>query len=701
MPNPSPEPVDEFEELRNLLLSGEREELRSLRKAVEDKEHRAQDVSDVLAQATRLCNESGEELSRALQPVIGESLMEAITKRPQLFIEAFHPIIGPLLRRAIAESLRGLMQSLNQRLDHVFSVQGMKWRVEAWRTGRSFAEVVLLRSLVYRVEQVFLIHRETSLLLLHVSADGSDGKDSDMVAGMLSAIQDFSRDSFHSGRDATLEEFRVGEMEVWIAPGREAYIAAVIRGTPPRELRAVFDDCIEQAHILKGREMAGFAGDASVFEPFRPDLEACLRTQYQDSTGANKSMAKVWGAIAVVAALIIVATFFAVRSAQRWEHFRLRLGAEPGIAVTDVRRHWFSASRVAGLRDPLAADPMVLARKSGLDPGRIQFQWKDFVALDATSVRRRVERRFGAPAGVRIAIAQGVTEIAGDVPYEWMERVLREGKQVPGVDSIGWKAVKVTYDPSLVLKRFSAAYPPPSGLAVEVADGTLHLSGTAPYEWMAAVREGAVRIPGISAIAEGDVKVTFDPSLVLRRFEDRFGLPESVTASVHDGVLALSGEASHAWLERVRKGATEIPGIVSLDDRQTLDSDETAFRRSKAVVENANVYFATARDEISVEGAAILSLLSDEIRRAQTAARRMGLRFSVEILGSADALGSEETNRELSERRALHVRSFLLSSGLDAGILKPAANPAAKGMEANANAEKSARRVTFRIVAGT
>ena len=36
------------------------------------------------------------------------------------------------------------------------------------RTGRSFAEVVMLRSLVYRVEQIFLIHRETSLSLLHV-----------------------------------------------------------------------------------------------------------------------------------------------------------------------------------------------------------------------------------------------------------------------------------------------------------------------------------------------------------------------------------------------------------------------------------------------------------------------------------------------------------------------------------------------------
>ena len=56
-----------------------------------------------------------------------------------------------------------------------------------------------------------------------------------MVAGMLSAIQDFARDSFKTGKDAALEEFRVGELQVWIASGRIAYLAAVIRGNPPRE----------------------------------------------------------------------------------------------------------------------------------------------------------------------------------------------------------------------------------------------------------------------------------------------------------------------------------------------------------------------------------------------------------------------------------------------------------------------------------
>ena len=333
MPTPT-EPADELEEVRGLLLGGVREQLHSLRKELENRERIASDVASVLPQAARLCNERGDEFLQALQPVVGESLRETIKKRPQIFIESLHPIIGPLLRRSIAESLRGLMQSLNQRMDHIFSLQGMKWRIEAWRTGRSFAEVVLLKSLIYRVEQVFLIHRETGLLLQHAAADGSAGENSDMVAGMLSAIQDFSRDSFHSGADATLEEFRVGEMEVWIAPGQNAYVAAVIRGNATRELRTVLDEFIENVHILKRGALEDFKGDASAFESLRPDLQSCLRSQFQERTGAKKSMAKAWGAVAVVMATVLLATFFAIRNARRWELFLFRMGSEPGIAVT-------------------------------------------------------------------------------------------------------------------------------------------------------------------------------------------------------------------------------------------------------------------------------------------------------------------------------------------------------------------------------
>lgn len=694
--------MDDFEELRRVLLSREQEQIRQLGDRLDDRAKRARDVSGVLPHALKLSRERGDELTRALQPAVEGSIKDSIEKRPHTFIDIFYPLIGPLVRRSIAESLRGLLQSLNQTLQHTFSWQGLKWRFEALRTGKSFAEVVLLRSLVYRVEQLFLIHRETSLALLHVSADSALEQDSDMVAGMLSAIQDFARDSFKVGDDAGLEEFRIGELQVWIVPGRHAFLAAVIRGNPRRELHTTLEEAIDSAHILHGAALAKFDGDASVFEPLRPELESCLRTQYKPrEEGAGH--ARAWLALTAAAALLICGAVFALRSAGRWNDFLSQLSTEPGIAVTSAERNWLFPSRVTGLRDPLAAEPAKFARHSDLDPERIEFDWKAYLALDPTSVRRRFWQRFGAVEGAQVSVKDGTLEISGAVPFEWIERVRREGAQVAGVAAVIERQLRVTFDPALVLERFRAAFPLPEGATARVEDGTLSLSGKAPYEWVAPAREGAARLPGITAVSEKDLQVTFDPALVLRRFEDRFGLPDTVSAAIRERTLALAGEASHAWLARVRRGATEIAGITALDEKNLTDLDQRSFQQARSVIESAFVYFLSDKANFATEGFAALSRLPDEIRRCETAAKRMGVGLAIEVRGHADATGLSEKNIELSRQRAEAVHTFLVACGLEAAMFKPLALGAPSAApdttpDGKPVGEQFERRVAFRVI---
>ncbi len=628
-------PIEEFEELRQLLLSREREQLRDLRDRVVDKERRSQDIAGVLPEALKLSGERGEELAHALRPVVEGSIKKSINERPQVFVDALHPIIGPIVRRSIAESLRRLLQSLNQTLEHTFSWQGLKWRFEALRTGKSFAEVVMLRSLVFRVEQLFLIHRQTSLELLHVTADPAMGKDSDMVAGLLSAIQDFAKDAFAAGEDSALEEFRVGELQVWIAPGRSAYLAAVVRGNPSRELRSTLDETIERIHVLKGSALANFQGDAAVFEPLRPELEACLRAQYTTAKSDRRPI-RAWVTLGTAVAVAVLGLVLAVQSKSRWKNFLLQLNAQPGLIVTDARQGWVSSSEVSGLRDPSSPDPATLARQAGLDPARIHFHWKDYLALDSASVQRCFEQRFGLPDGTRIAIKDGALEIGGSVPYEWLDRVRRE----------------------------------------------------------------ATLIPGVTSVVERDPSILYDPSLARKRFEQQLGLLETVNAVVANGVLTLSGEASHRWLTRARAEAVKLPGITSVDDRAVIDLDRRAFEQSSSIIENAFVYFLTDKDDIATEGFAALSRLPDEIRRCEKAAKQLDLKVTLEIHGHADAVGSETRNADLRLRRATKVRDFLVSCGFEPAHLKPIGmeEPSKPADAEKAAPEQSGRRVAFKVV---
>lgn len=625
--------VTEFEELRRLLLSRERQELRELREHLADKELRSKEVAAVLPSAVKLSGERGDELSGALRPAVERSVQESIERQPETFVNVLHPIIGPIVRRSIAESLRRLLQSLNQSLEHTFSWRGLKWRFEALRTGKSFAEVVMLRSLVFRVEQVFLIHRQTSLALLHVAADPAESKDADMVASMLSAIQDFARDSFQTGDESTLDEFRMGDLQVWIAPGRYAYLAAVIRGNPSRELRPALEEAIDSIEILKGSALAKFEGDASVFESLRPELESCLRAQYAKEKSSARPT-RAWFIITAAAALIAAAIITAALSASRWSGFIRSLNAQPGIVVTSAYHHWLSPSQVSGLRDRAAADPAAVARKAGFNPADIVFDWKDYLALDDASVERRFRKRFGVPGGAKISLTNGV----------------------------------------------------------------LTLSGTPPYEWLVLVRRDATLVPGINAIADKSTKISYDRNLAQERFEARFGQPDGVNAHVNDGVLTLSGEASHRWIERVRAEATTLPGITSLDLHGLVDVDQRTFDESKSIIEHAFIYFLTNKDDIATEGFAALSRLPDVIRRCDSAARRLGRQISLEIEGYADSVGDAKKNADLSQHRAEKVRDFLLTCGFDAAMLHPVAmGKQAQPPGGTPLADQSDRRVALKV----
>lgn len=627
--------VKEYEELRRLLLSRERGELDELRDQLANKERRSQDVAAILPAAVKLSRERGGDLASALRPAVESSVQESIEKRPETFVNALHPIIGPIVRRAIAESMRRLLQSLNQSLEHTFSWRGLKWRLEALRTGKSFAEVVMLRSLVYRVEQVFLIHRETSMALLHVAAEPALSRDSDMVASMLSAIQDFARDSFQTGDDSTLDEFRMGELQVWIASGPSAYLAAVIRGNPPLELRTRLEEAIDSIHTLQGSALASFQGDPAPFGALRSELEGCLETRYAAKRGNSRPNRALF--ILTAAAAFIAAGLIALSLAKtRWSHFVRQLASTPGIVVTETEHHWFAKSQVIGLRDPGAPEPTTIARAAGYDPARIDFRWKNYLALDDASVQRRFAQRFQLPAGTHASVQHGVLTLTGTPPYEWLDRVRRE----------------------------------------------------------------ATLVPGINAVVDQGAKVSYDRNLAQERFEARFGLPDSMNAKIADGVLILKGEASHRWLTRVRAEAGKLPGISKVDESGAVDLDQRTFAQSKSIIENAFVYFLVNKDNIATEGFAALSRLPDEIRRCDTAARRLGEDISLEINGYSDAVGDPASNANLSQRRADKVREFLLSCGFAPEMLE------AKGLgkqeqpaDAKPLPEESDRRVGLKVVA--
>ena len=266
-------PAAQFTELRSLLVGPEQRQLRALQTRLEDPAAQARDVSRVLATAVELRTRD-PHLQRALAPTIEDAITASVRRNPRPLADALFPIIGPAIRKAIAATLNGMLESLNTTLEHSLSWRSLRWRLDARRTGRPFAEIVLLNTLVYRVEQVFLIHRPSGLLLQHLRAAETEAQDADMVSGMLTAIRDFVRDSFHVAEDEGLQTLKVGDLSVWIEQGPHALLAVVVRGTAPPSLRTTLQQALEAVHAQYSDLLESFDGDTARFEGTRPLLES-------------------------------------------------------------------------------------------------------------------------------------------------------------------------------------------------------------------------------------------------------------------------------------------------------------------------------------------------------------------------------------------------------------------------------------------
>lgn len=421
--------ASDFAELRSLIVGPEQRQLHTIQARLDDPASQARDVSRVLPVAM-LLRKDDPQMTRALAPTVEEALTASVRRNPRPLADALFPIFGPAIRKAIAASLSSMLESLNQTLDHSLSWRSLQWRVTALRTGKSFAEIVLLNTLVYRVEQVLLIDRDTGLLLQHVTSSAVKAQDADMVSGMLTAIRDFARDSFRVSEDEALDQFRVGDLSVWVEQGPHAILATVIRGNAPSELRQRMQEAVEHVHARMADVLVDFDGNAQPFEAVRPTLEGLIESSYR--TERKKSSPVLWLVVGIILLLLGWWAYSAVMARSRWNSYLSALRAEPGIVVVSTERR-DGRYVINGLRDPLARDPGALLSGTGIAADDVVGNWELYQALDPQIVRQRARALLRAPDSVDLSFADGVLTASGSAPVDWMRESARIARLVPGV----------------------------------------------------------------------------------------------------------------------------------------------------------------------------------------------------------------------------------------------------------------------------
>jgi outer membrane protein OmpA-like peptidoglycan-associated protein len=442
--------------LRSLILEEDRVAIAKLQQKFDDPRQFAEAVSSVLADAFTLAGARDEQLAKALAPILELAVQASIRKNPGTLVGILYPLMGSVVRKSIAESLDGTLQRLNQAFKHSFSVQGLRWRLEALRSGSSFADVVLKHTVQFRVEHVFLIHRKTGLLIEHVAAPEVTSQDPQLVSGMLSAIQDFVRDSFkgtdkNGGGGGGIDTLRLGDVLLWCEEGPFAFLAAVIRGNPPESLHAALRETLTNIHDQYRSQLEEFEGDSATLG----DLVTPLQRDLQQQERPREKKLSPWLWILPLVLLLLVGGWVIQRTIVRLrvDAYVQRLREEPGIVVANAELRngrW----EISGLRDPLAADPAVLLSQSRLNSKRVAFHWESYQALNPAIVLRRLAASLNPPPSVSLSLKGDTVEATGSVPQYWVERARTLVAAMPaGSPKVDLSALRDVQDPEFIRLR--------------------------------------------------------------------------------------------------------------------------------------------------------------------------------------------------------------------------------------------------------
>jgi outer membrane protein OmpA-like peptidoglycan-associated protein len=711
----------QLEQLRSLLVGREIETVWRLAGMVDDPERLAAAIGRILPTAIAQST-SDERMGHVLAPVMEKAAESSIRNDPTTLVNILYPTIVPAIRKSIGESIDEMFQRVNQALKYSLTLRGLKWRWEAWRTGRPFAEVVLKNTLVYQVEHAFLVHRHTGLLIAHVAAENAVSQDPQLVSSMLVAIQDFVRDSFSGAEHQGVDSVRLGELRLWSEPGPFALLVTVIRGDPPEGLHDTMRNTLSRIHAERHHALENFNGDSEGLGDVDARLRELVALGEHAPPRVGLARFAFWGLVLLL--LILAGTWAAWwwNNQRLWSGYLDRLRAQPGIAITESGKR-DGMFVVSGLRDPLAVDPQAVLRDSGVNPTWVVASWLPYQSLDPQMVLKRLDATLKPPPTVTLEIAGNRIVARGSAPRPWIEKARAVAQSLPagapsfdiaGVTNADeaeeqrqqagdqrlqaeerqWRAYveRLRAEPGIVVTQS------------EARDGKFILSGMRdPLAIDPLSLLGEAGIDPARVEAHFDPYQGLEPQFVLKRLEASLNPPPGVTLAVDGNRIVAQGSAPSPWISRARKVGSSLPaGAPVLDLSSVRDISEGALGKLRDAIQARSINFDSGKSLPAAGQEQVLDEVANDLNELVKLSATLHAVTRMTLTGHADSQGQGTSNLSLSMARAEAVRALLKKRGVDPDLLQVRGagqlEPVADDTSAAAAAARSAnRRVSLSI----
>ncbi len=433
--------------LRKLITGLGQKELERLQLLMTDPHEFSEEISELLPHAIRTLLDKGEIETESLLPIIEETMQSSIQRNPRKLADILYPVMVPAIRKAVSEDIKKMLASVNASLESGFSVKRLKWRLQALTSKNTYAEIVLANSFVYHVSHVFLIHRDTGLLLHEERSAESETLESNLVSAMLTAIRDFVKDSFKEKGSGPLEEIQVGSLNILIEQGPHAILASVVEGQPPLDYRETLAETIEAVHFNHFNDLQQFDGQTESFIHSSRFLQNCLIQERKE----KKGNAFPWPIfmIALLILLSVIWVFYEKYNRQsEFNNFVKHLDETAGYHITTAKMR-FNTYTISGLKDPEARPLEEIMAENHLQNKKVILSLKPYASLDEELVLSRARRQLNPPEEVQLTLnPNGLLKLTGQASMVWVDATLDRYQHILGVIKLDTSELNVKHENS-------------------------------------------------------------------------------------------------------------------------------------------------------------------------------------------------------------------------------------------------------------
>lgn len=284
------------------------------------------------------------EIAEAIAPEMGRAIKEQITLERDSMVDALYPVIGSTISRYMAEAI----QEINDKITKAVSMDGFSRKIRAKVQGVSEAELILSEVMHFTVQAVFLIHKGSGLIITEAQHPGRERLESEMVAGMLTAIRSFVNDCIlQSGEVSELNEIEYGASKIIIEVAGYCYLAVVVKGEPSKDFIKKMRNTVSTLILKYGKAIEEFEGDPdSVPEEIQPLLEELIEVVNNPKKAAKFPVALVFLMAVILGGIFVPLGYYRHRLEQE-RRIAAEVAAENARIEKQVAGAWASSPSLA------------------------------------------------------------------------------------------------------------------------------------------------------------------------------------------------------------------------------------------------------------------------------------------------------------------------------------------------------------------